>query len=401
MRMIRRAFILFPMFVLVLGVYAQAITEVSPIPAAFSEETPLPEAMQKKYAAYQKERRQKFYRAGENLPNVNSKLTRMLNSYTYEANGVLQIGYNMNRAAQHQILTPKICIRNTSYGHERIKGDGEHFNVKQDRLSSAIVMDQCICLVNRKGKLCDMSEFNFATSSEMIKMTGNRIVCLHDAYTLMNPAMPKIHQVTMTHIKSGARYTFDLYFELSDVISYPEDDYMMSVCLYDPDTTHKTGVLFDYNANSARLIRLPLTLDAEGRDGANGRRGANGLNGANEFTWTDKEGKTHTRKGTCASAGSDGEDGRDGTNGGRVLLFLSPELLNVYSVDAVQVEIEAGKGGVGGKGGKGGIHGKGSGCSGKAADGRDGRDGADGARGDFLYVEADVVGFMNKFYGWQ
>lgn len=378
---------------------AQAISEVAPIPAAFSEETPLPEAIAKKKARYHEERAEKFVRQGQKkMPEVHNSLIQFKNEMLRDTKGSNGFEIIIQKPEETYTQYLPISITNSSRGHENIEKGQESFNVKRDRLSSAVIENNEIYVISKHDKRCDMSEFSFKSESEFIEMNGNKIVRKAHPIRMAKADFPETHKVTIVHIKSGAKYTYDIHFSLkSNIVLGGQKDRVLALCEID-GCAQPTGLLCDLTDNSyVRVVSLPVVIDMEGINGRNGHRGANGLNGKNEFSYKDKDGNVHKTAGTCAKPGSDGENGTDGTDGAHALIIVSPKLIANYGLDVIEVEVEAGIGGKGGKGGKGGIHGKGSGCTGKAADGNDGHDGHDGVRGDFLYVEGDV----EKYVGYS
>ena len=201
---------------------------------------------------------------------------------------------------------------------------------------------------------------------------------------------PLEHKILCRHIASDATYTFDLQMSWPKELEMSGETRTLALSPFSSTTSDHLGLLCDLETKKIEVVELPLTINADGKDGRNGKKGHYGANGTDKKTYTDKDGNTRTIAGTCAKPGEDGEDGEDGTDGGKFLFFISTELVEAYGLDGLVATIDAGKGGKGGKGGEGGIHGKGSGCSGKAPDGKNGKDGMDGKRGDFLYVLADV-----------
>lgn len=154
-----------------------------------------------------------------------------------------------------------------------------------------------------------------------------------------------------------------------------------AVLLTDYSSEEREAWLWNFSTTQKMKVRIPLVIDARGRDGENGKDGSDGAAGRAKLTY--KEGNvTKTEPGTCGEKGDDGKDGKDGDNGATLLVIMD----NTIPANEVIVNVDGGKGGKGGAAGKGGIHGNGSSCKGKADDGKQGNDGKRGNRGEYKIV---------------
>ena len=63
----------------------------------------------------------------------------------------------------------------------------------------------------------DMSDFQFTTNSEVIRMEGNKIFMEMPILELAKGIHPMVHKVKCTHTPSGGTFTFDI------LLSWPED----------------------------------------------------------------------------------------------------------------------------------------------------------------------------------
>lgn len=352
------------------------------------------------------EKKQKLVRQGMYLPNVDRRVLADVEKYVTSGTNECAIVAN----GTYRIATPTLKILNSSHGIKDVKyNSSESFNIKKDRLSNAILTSKNeIQILNRKEKTCAMSDFTFTTESEVLKMEGNKITFQVPTLNIAAGNYPSKYKVVCTHTPSGAKYTFDLECVWPNYrYCSKEENNVYTFDVLGSDSFPDLALMCDMKKNLMEVVRLPFTFDAEGSNGSNGRRGSNGRNGIDEYSWTDKDGKTHYVKGTCAAAGEDGQDGGDGSPGGTFLICVSELLIKDFGLEGVTALVDGGVGGKGGKGGKGGIHGKGSPCykvnsdgtKAKAPDGKPGKDGKDGQRGDFLYVVADVVGFYLNAFG--
>ena len=379
--------------------HAQTLSsQMGPVPAAICEVAPLPPAMAEAKAKLEQEKKQKLIRQGSYLPNSDAKI--LANVETFVGPGAHECAIKSSGKAP-VIRTPFLSIKNTSHGRESIEYGDVKFNIKKDRMSYAVLRNgNCITLINHKNKACDMSDFTFETNSETIRMNGNKIEVIVPTLNIAAGQYPADHKVTCVHVPSGSKYIFDIHCDYRRVLNCGEGfDGAYTFDMLGSDTFPDLALMCDLKTNEMEVVHLPFKFEAKGHNGSNGSRGRNGANGIDQVTYQDKEGKTHTIKGTCAKPGENGENGGDGGDGGTFLICVSQLLLDQFGLEAISAYIDAGKGGTGGDGGKGGIHGKGSPCSGKAADGARGKDGKDGKRGDFLYVVADVNGFYLSMFG--
>lgn len=371
---------------------------------ALCEVAPLPKEQAKKMQKLEKEKKEKLVRQGMYLPNVDSRV--LVNVEKFVTSGEKECA--IVSKGSYTIATPTLKLCNSSHGIEDVKSGDEAFNVKKDRMSNAILSSKNeIKILNRKNKICRMSDFAFTTESDAIKMEGNKIVFQVPTLNIAAGDYPSKYKVTCTHVPSGVKYTFDLECVWRDKMYCQKENGVYTFDWLASDTFPELALMCNMNTNVMEVVRLPFTFDGEGYDGSNGRRGSNGRNGIDERTWQDKDGKTHYIKGTCAQEGEDGQNGGDGEPGSVFLICVSELLIQQFGLESVTALVDGGKGGKGGNGGKGGIHGKGSPCyktnsdgtPSKAPDGKPGKDGRDGARGDFLFVVADVVGFYLKAIG--
>ena len=367
--------------------------QMGKVPAAVCKVAPLPKEMAEKKAKLEAEKARKLVRQGMSVPSVDSRVMTNKGRFVIEGNnGVYRL-----RASNKDITValPVYSLRNSSHGQEGWKSGSEKFNVKRDRMSSAIITGgQYIRILNNKDKECAMSDFVFEANNPAIKMEGNKIVLQVPVLHIAAGMYPTDYKITCTHVPSGGKYIYDLHMDWREEISCSGADGAYAFDVFPSDTFPDIALMYNMLTKELQIVRLPFTFEAEGHDGSNGRRGVNGANGVNESEWTDSDGKKHHVKGTCGKPGEDGHPGGDGTPGGTFLICVSDVLLNTFGLEAVTATVDGGKGGKGGQGGKGGKHGIGSGCSGKAADGKNGANGKDGQRGDFLFVVADV----NEFY---
>lgn len=374
------------------GSYAQRLSDLCrQIPKAVCAEAAMPEAMAKKYERTRVERNHKYITPTSGTHPVVSAAIETRKSRFMVLENDQAFSIRVNPEEKYTISTPNYRLLNTSHGREAVKGSEGKFNVKKDRLSYAILQNgNEIQIINRDHKAVPMNDFEFTTTSEAIRMEGNKIVLNVPAIAIAHGDYPLEHKILCRHIASDATYTFDLQMSWPKELEMSGETRTLALSPFSSTTSDHLGLLCDLETKKIEVVELPLTINADGKDGRNGKKGRYGANGTDKKTYTDKDGNTRTIAGTCAKPGEDGEDGEDGTDGGKFLFFISTELVEAYGLDGLVATIDAGKGGKGGKGGEGGIHGKGSGCSGKAPDGKNGKDGKDGKRGDFLYVLADV-----------
>lgn len=372
---------------------------------ALCEIAPLPKDQAERMAKLAQEQKQKLIRQGDYLPNVDG---RVLNNVAkYVTTGVGKNECDIKAPGKFTIAEPVLKITNSSHGIGYVESDVKNFNLKKDRMSNAVLSkNNEIVIVNHKNKTCNMADFTFSTESNAIKMEGNKIVFTVPTLNIAAGNYPSKYKITCVHVPSGVKYNYDVVCAWRDYLSLGKEDYVYTFDVLGSDSFPDLALMGNLKTNQLEVVRLPITLNAEGYDGSNGTRGSNGRNGIDEYTWQDKDGKTHQVKGTCAQPGQDGSNGSDGQPGGTFLICVSELLLKDFGSQSIITLVEGGKGGKGGAGGKGGIHGKGSPCytvtsdgsKPKAADGKPGRDGVDGKRGDFLFVVADVVGFyLNVF----
>ena len=378
---------------------AQDIADlVRPAPAALCYEAPLPQAQAQMFARIISEQKGRY--ATPSAPataNVCSELKTKMQKLLRSGGETFAINYDPS--AEYTVERPNYKLMNSSRGKERIKSGSGKFNVKKDRISSAVLQGTSLVIVNHSDKTVDMSEFTFETESKAIKMEGNKIVMTVPVLDIATGEAPADHKIVCTHNASGLKYTFDLHMYWTKKMTMRGEKHALAVTTLGSDTFPDLGVLCDLDEKILRFVHLPLVIRGEGRNGRDGNKGAFGLNGINKVTSTDENGNTKVIvPGTCAQLGSDGENGEDGQDGGQFLICVSPDFVQTFGLNGLLTTIDAGKAGKGGKGGEGGIHGKGSSCSGKAPDGKDGKDGVDGKRGDFLYVLADVDSFCQKAY---
>ena len=383
----------------ILPLQAQDIADlVRPAPEALCYEAPLPPAEAEIFARLISEQKGRY--ATPTSPataNTSSELKAKMQNLLRSGGETFAISYDPS--AEYQVIRPNYKLMNSSRGKERIKGDGGKFNVKKDRLSSAVLYGSSIVIVNHSDKTVDMSEFSFETESKAIRMEGNKIVLTVPVLAIATGEAPADHKIVCTHTASGLKYTFDLHMYWTKKMTMHGEKHAFAVTTLGSDSFPDLGVLCDLDEKTLRFVHLPLVIRGEGRDGKDGQKGAFGLNGTNKLTSTDSNGNTKVIvPGTCAQPGGDGKDGENGEDGGQFLICVSPDFVQTFGLNGLLTTIDAGKAGKGGKGGEGGIHGKGSSCSGKAPDGKNGKDGVDGKRGDFLYVLTDVDSFCQKAY---
>ena len=377
---------------------AQKLSELMrPLPAAVSAEADMPAEMAQKFEGLKKERQLKYTTAQKaTSAALKPKVQQLMAQYLTKEGDTYQIKYNA--ADKYRIFFPKYKLLNTSHGRRKYDTESSKaFNVKKDRLSNAIILNNNeIYILNKKDKQVDMTEFVFETNSDAIAMEGNKIILKVPVLDLAAGKYPWVHKVVCRHTPSNTQYTFDIETTWNNELNQSGSTNALVFASINNVDGKKMALLCDLESHNLMVVKLPLLINGEGVDGANGRKGSYGANGINQSSYTDKDGKTHTIAGTCAKPGQDGQDGGNGTNGGHFLICLTPDMIDTYGLDCVVTTIDGGKGGKGGKGGEGGIHGKGSGCTGKAPDGKDGKDGVDGIRGDFLYVNADCLSFFTK-----
>ncbi len=227
-------------------------------------------------------------------------------------------------------------------------------------------------------------------------MEGNRIVLDATPQEFAQGRYATEQRIRVTHLNSKTTYVYDLHIGFEDSLSWRGQKKAIAVMPYPTPVFEDLGVVMNLTDKTLTFVHLPLNIHGEGSDGKNGHRGYNGANGTNTYTWTDKEGKIHTVRGTCAQPGSKGEDGEDGTDGGQFFIFVDSSLDAFGGIESITAWIDPGVGGEGGKGGEGGIHGRGSGCSGMAPNGENGKHGRNGKRGDFLYVIGDAQSWIKQ-----
>lgn len=292
---------------------------------------------------------------------------------------------------------PAVKLGNTSHGREKIKDGKAKFNVKSDRLSYGVLEKGAIQIISRQGKRCEMADFELDNgNSPYMHFDGNVIRWDVSAIDVALGRCPMVHKFTITHIKSGAKHTYDLRFSFPNYFNTPGRNAVLTLAKLPDDSVPNLALLRDQELAFEQVVSLPLLISANGANGMNGMRGTNGSNGKDELSWTDKDGKTHHTKGTCAQAGGDGGDATSGQNAGHVVIYIDSELMAMYGTSSVNVQAIGGKGGKGGEPGKGGVHGRGSGCSGRAADGKRGADGVDGNDGDYVLIEADLHNWLHN-----
>lgn len=386
-----------PLFISLLMVgtmSAQQLSEIArPVPEALCSEAPMPKEIADKYARAEQERRRKFatpQREANIL--IDSDVLRKQRTYLLPGEETFEIRYTPGET--YTYCAPEYKILNTSHGREPIKGKEGKFSNKRDRLSYAVLQNgNEITIITHDHKAVNMSDFEFTTTSDVIRMEGNKIVMALPVLELAKGFYPMIHKVKCTHTPSGGSYTFDIQLSWAKKMNLSG---ALRAFALSPlsDTKEPLGLLCDLDNKTLRVVALPFVIDGDGINGEHGRRGHSGISGTDRKTYKDSDGNTHVINGTCGTAGKDGTDGTDGTDGGRFLFCISPELIADFGLDGLIAFVDPGLGGWGGKGGQGGRHGTGSGCSGKAPDGKDGKDGKNGRFGDFLMVLTDV----NSFY---
>jgi len=378
---------------------AQKLYEIArPIPAAISAEAPMPAAMAKKYERVKIDRNNKYATLKQPAKvAVSSTVTKKMNQYITKGTDAYQIKYNTSD--EYRIYHPNLKIMNTSHGREPVKGSGEKFNPKKDRMSNAVLRNgNEICIVNRNDKLVEMGAFLFTTTSEAIRIEKNKILLNVPVTSIAQGQYPMLHKVKCIHLISQTEYTFDIQMYWAKQINLSGQTGAYALTTVNSPVYDNLGMLCDLDSKMLAIVELPFTIEADGHNGADGKKGHYGANGTDQYSYKDSDGNTKTVAGTCAKAGQDGQDGENGTDGGQFLFCISPELVEAYGMDGLIATVDAGIGGKGGKGGEGGIHGKGSGCSGKAPDGKNGKNGRDGKQGDFLYVLSDVYGFYSQIF---
>ena len=377
--------------------FGQSLTEVaSPLPAALCVEAPMPPAMQAKYDRLNELKKTRLVRKGGRA-YANAEIDASFRKYVYTEGGAYRITYaNSDR---YTIYQPQMRLMNTSHGKEKITDGSGKFNVKKDRISYAVLEGGRIQIINKGHKRVDMSEFRFDSQSEAIRMEGNAIRFTCSVLQFVNGESPMDHKIVCTHMPSSTKYTFDLHLSWAHEfnISGGVHSYCLTPCY--SEVFDNLAYLVDLDAKEIVIVRVPLLVNGDGKNGVDGKRGANGANGTDEYTYKDSNGNTQRKAGTCGAPGKDGANGTDGTDGAMFLFCLSPDYIEAYGIQSLTAFIDGGIGGKGGKGGRGGRHGKGASCSGTAApNGKDGRDGKDGKQGDFLFVESDVDGFLKRVF---
>ena len=373
---------------------AQKLSDfANPVPAAVCAEAPLPAEVAQKYERVKLERQKKFTTPKKATretidPEVTNMFYRHLNKNAKSSTYLIACA----PSDTYQFEEPNLRLLNSSHGREKIKGEGEKFKVKKDRISYAVLRnDNEIRIVNHKHKFVDMADFLLTSESEAIRIEdGNKIVLNVPVMAIARGEYPLLNKVKCTHIASGLEYNFDVQMSWNKKLHLSGEQHAFALSPIESTASDHLGLLCDLDDKQMMVVTLPLIIEADGLDGKDGKKGKYGANGVDQKSYKDSDGNTHTVAGTCAKPGEDGEDGENGTDGGKFLLCISPELIEAYGMDGLIVTVDAGKGGKGGKGGEGGIHGKGSGCNGKAPDGKDGKNGKDGKKGDFLYVLTDV-----------
>lgn len=374
--------------------WGQSIESLMPVPRSLCIEASLPAEMQRKLDQIIADQASKTVLYGQKANSSSPYLAAAYNQHVQSNKSNYFLPYV---SSNYAYTVPKMVLTNSSRGHELVKGSGGKFNVKKDRLSSAIVDEnQRLFVVNHGDELCDPSLFSYEAEGDVVRMDGNHIVLNISPKEIVTGEGLTKQRITVTHLASQIAYHFNLDMVFEDSLSLRSQNKSLAVMAYPTQDFPELGLVLDLEDQTLTFVQLPLSIQGEGQDGLNGRRGANGANGVNASSWTDKNGQVHKINGTCGKPGSDGGNGTDGADGGQFFIFLDSALHLQSGLNSVTAWIDAGKGGIGGKGGQGGLHGKGSGCSGKAPDGADGRNGQDGTRGDFLYVIGDVQSTINQ-----
>ncbi len=376
--------------------FGQAIYKLIPRSPSLCEEASLPAEMQRKLDRIVKERAAKTMSYGQIVDCSNAFLKQSFTRFI-QHNSLYFFLQDTPYQNSYIYTPPKMVITNSSRGHELIRGSQAKFNAKKDRLSSVILdSQQRLYIINRNDEICDPSAFQFTTEGTALHIEGNRIVLDVTPREIALGKCASEQRITVTHLSSNTTYHYNLAFSFDDSLSWRGQKKAFALMEYPTPAFPHLGLLLNLTDKKMTFVQLPLTIHGEGTDGRDGGRGLNGPNGTNTYTWTDKEGKSHTVKGTCGKPGGNGEDGTDGTDGGQYFIALDKALVDKLGVECVTAWIDPGLGGSGGKGGQGGLHGRGSGCIGKARDGADGRHGKNGQRGDFLYVIGDMQSWIKE-----
>ena len=302
--------ILILLFALVAGsISAQTLYDkMGAVPAAVCKVAPLPKAMAEAKAKLDKEKAQKLIQQGMAVPNVDPKVLASKRVYLFEGEHGM---YRINMPVQGlKIDQPVYSLKNSSHGQEGVKSGTEKFNVKKDRMSSAIISGgKRIQIVNRNDKECNMADFTFETDNKAIKMVGNAIELQVPVLHIAAGIYPSDYKITCYHIPSNSKYIFDLHMDWRDEHYVSGADGAYCFDLFPSDTFPDLALMCDFNKRELEVVRLPFTFHGAGHDGSNGRRGVNGANGVNESEWTDSDGKKHHVKGTCGKPGEDGKPG--------------------------------------------------------------------------------------------
>lgn len=366
------------------------------VPAALKAEAPMPQEISETMTKLEQEKRRKIVRPGATVPDTHRNINR---NYGLFIQPELK-QFNIKPAdGEVKVLAAPLKIVNTSFTMEQtVKGKKPvKFDIKKDRFSYAIINNSEIHIINHANKWCNMADFAFETNSKALKMDGNKIELTVPTLDIAAGKYGITQKVVCTHMPSKRKYTFEIGFDWPKLLTRRSEDAVYSFDILPSDSFPKLALMCNVKTKTFEVVQLPFMMVGDGKKGEDGRPGAKGADGMNQYTYTDKDGKSHTVNGTCGSPGGNGGDGERGGNGGTFLMCVSDTLIRLYGLQAVSVTVEAGLGGKGGAAGQGGRHGTGSFCGyGRAANGKPGKDGADGKRGDFLFIVTNVNGFYQK-----
>ena len=219
----------------------------------------MPQELAKKYARAEQARQNKFVTPQrETNSTIDSDL--LLKRRTYLTAGKEAFTLSFTPGEQYTFCAPEYRIINSSHGREPIKGKEGKFNPKKDRLSYAVLKDgNEISIINQDHKAVDMSDFQFTTNSEVIRMEGNKIFMEMPILELAKGIHPMVHKVKCTHTPSGGTFTFDI------LLSWPKKMNMsgeLHAFALSPltDTEEELGLLCDLDTKTLRVVSLPLFL---------------------------------------------------------------------------------------------------------------------------------------------
>lgn len=383
---------------IVLQCYGQNFSEfMRPKPSAIGSRVPIPANLLNKRKEKAAEKKANFSSNNKNL-KLDSNLQGFYDNYVTWSSSAFNLKA-MNEA-DFYMVQPSVKIINSSLlnlskkqmaklAQKKVEKTPKPFGKYDDIAAGYLTKNNQILILKSNGTPSIMSEFTFESNSDLIKMDGNEVI-LSSVYDFYKKSSPTVVKIKATHIPTGKYFTFKLYVSVPSSLNVFSEDNIYAL-QYNDSLKSDYALLYDLTAKSINVVKLPLTVNANGRNGKNGRNGTPGLTGSNSYTITTKTGSI-TMPGTCGTSGGDGGDGEDGDDGGHILFLLDKTLYKKYDLEATTINTQKGLGGKGGRGGAPGRHGMGAICFTYLKRGNPGEDGVDGIDGSYKCLLTDLKG---------